>query len=426
MIQIPGFMRSVATFIDDIPGVYVPQEDLENTISSLAMNTVLISASALFILTVLAMLFSKKYEKIKMPLFVLMAIAMAGSTLTLIGSTVYLNTQSDSGGPVHWHADMEFWACGNELELRDPTGFLSNKIGTATLHEHDDHRIHLEGVVVDDEVDASLGKFMHVVGGAITAEQLVIPLNDDDNGDGNIFEDEEDGDGPAETDAAALEPYISEDVDLGRIANFKDGDTCNGQVSDVQVFVYQLGEDDTYEQIKLDNPRDYVITDDPNVPPGDCVIFEFGPERDKTDKLCEQYGIRDIDRCEQFGVGDNQRAICELTQVNFANDDTLPSESSLEESLLNPAESEPLNEDEIDPIEVVEGVDAVHIDPSTEQLRLDCEATGDSESTECVAYQERLDSDPGAQAEADAAADATVTDDELVESTEQAEEGGAN
>ena len=73
----------------------------------------------------------------------MIALTLTLSTGILIGSTIYLNTNSDSGGPVHWHADIEFWACGNEIELRDPTGF-SNKIGTGTLHEHDDHRIHLD------------------------------------------------------------------------------------------------------------------------------------------------------------------------------------------------------------------------------------------------------------------------------------------
>ena len=168
MLQIPSFVQSMGSLLDEIPGAYVPQEDLENTIAELATSTVTIAAVSLIILTILAMLLSNRFEKLKMPLFVLMVVAMAGSSVTLVGSTVYLNTKADSGGPVHWHADAEFWACGNELELRDPTGFLSNKIGTATLHEHDDHRIHLEGVVVDEEIDATLGKFMHVSGGAIT------------------------------------------------------------------------------------------------------------------------------------------------------------------------------------------------------------------------------------------------------------------
>lgn len=406
MIQMPSFLQSAASLIEDIPGVYVEQTDLETTISTLALNTVLISASALFILTLLAMLFSNKYESLKMPLFVLMAVTMAGSALTLISSTVYLNTRADSGGPVHWHADVEYWACGNELELRDPTGFLSNKIGTATLHEHDDHRVHLEGVVVDDEIDASLGKFMSVTGGAITAEQMVIPLNSElDDGDANIYEDEEDGDGPAETNPELLDPYIIDDPELGKIAYFKDGDTCGSEVSDVQVFVYNYnGEDKTYEQTKLENPRDYVITDDPNVPPGDCIIFEFGPEREKTDKLCEQYGIRDIDRCAEFGVADNQRAICELTQVNYDESMTVPKEQA----------APVVEEDETEETESSGNpatADAVHLDPELEAQRIACEESlssipaGANTTPECETYDTAVSNSPEAQAEIDATAD---------------------
>ena len=408
MLQIESLLTRIATFIDDIPGVYEPEEDLETTIANLAMNTVLYAASALIVMVLLAILFSEKFPKIKLPLFVLMTLTLAGSTLTLIGSTVYLNTSSFSGGPVHWHADVEFWACGNELELRDPTGFLSNKIGTATLHEHNDHRIHLEGVVVEGDVDASLGKFMHVVGGAITAQQLVVPLNADE--DGEIFEDEEDGDGPAVTDATLVEPYIFDDPELGKVANFRDGDTCGDDFADVQVFVYKYdGDSKTYEQEKLDNPRDYIIRDNPNVPPGDCIIFEFGPERDKTDKLCAQYGIRDIDRCEQFGVEPNQKAICELTQTNFSEAATLPANANS----TVPGE------------EVAETLTGVHEDEAAEASRLACQdalASGESDGeqpAECAEYQELLENDPALQAEVDA----TVTTPSDTELTEDDTEG---
>ena len=202
-------------------------------------------------------------------------------------STVYLNVKSDSGGPAHWHADFETWVCDNQIELRDPTGFLSNKIGTSVLHEHDDQRIHLEGVVVDDKVDASLGKFFHVVGGALTAEALVAPLNSPDTG--LYFEDEVDGDGENPANLQAIEKFVVQDSE-GPYIRLEDGQTCeDGREGDVQVFVISLNEDgETYTQIKPENPRDYVITDDPNVPPGDCIIFEFGPTRERTDKICEQ------------------------------------------------------------------------------------------------------------------------------------------
>lgn len=301
-----------AQLLDGLNNLYVPTEDLEEKIGGVSIDIVMFSAIALTVLVILAALLKDKYPRLKLPLFSLIASIMAASTLYMAASTVYLNVKSDSGGPVHWHADFETWVCDSQIELRDPTGFLSNKIGTSVLHEHDDQRIHLEGVVVDDKVDASLGKFFHVVGGAVTAEALVAPLNAPDKG--LYFEDEIDGDGENPSNLQAIEKFVVQDEE-GPYVRLEDGQTCNdGREGDVQVFAITLNEDgDSYTQRKLENPRDYVITDDPNVPPGDCIIFEFGPTRDRTDKLCEQYGIRDQVRCEEF-LSDEK--LCTLTEVD--------------------------------------------------------------------------------------------------------------
>lgn len=288
--------------------------DLEESINNLSLITVIV-ASVLLILLVLAAMWANKRKKklLKLPLFLAILIVVTGTTLTISGATVYLNVKSATGGPVHWHADFEVWACGNELELRDPHGFLSNKIGTATYHEHDDKRIHLEGVPVNLPQDASLGKFFSVVGGELTSNSMVVPLNDD-----KLFEDgknEEDGDGSAAPYAEQIEPFIKTGKD-GKYATFVNGQACGDQESEVQVFVYQLNEKDkTYTQTKLDNPADYAITGQSQVPPGDCVIFEYGPPRDRTTKLCQQYGIRDRIKCERFGVEANERKICEYTEM---------------------------------------------------------------------------------------------------------------
>jgi hypothetical protein len=146
---------------------------------SIAKNSVNLLIGATVVLAVLVGIsLQEKYlnEKLKKFLFISIVLAIAVPTIFMIASTVYLNNVSVSKGPVHWHADIEVWACGKEVELQDPTGFLSNKIGTATLHEHNDKRIHLEGVVVHPE-DASLGKFFQVIGGEITNDSLIVPTN---------------------------------------------------------------------------------------------------------------------------------------------------------------------------------------------------------------------------------------------------------
>lgn len=291
----------------------VNSSDLEHSISQLSINTVLAGSVILTVLVLLGIWTVRKNKnRLKKPLYILIASVITLVTLIISGATIYLNLNSDTGGPVHWHADIEFWACGNELELRDPQGALSNKIGTATLHEHNDKRIHLEGVPVSLPKDASLSKFMDVVGGKINSDNLVVPLNNDD-----LFEDghdEQDGDGPAAYNPSLINPFIYADGEKQK-AVFSNEQSCGDQPSYVQVFAYNFNEESkTYTQTKLSDPANYAVSRHSEVPPGDCVIFEFGPMRDKTDKLCEQYGIRDIDRCAQFGVESGK--VCDIKEID--------------------------------------------------------------------------------------------------------------
>lgn len=227
--------------------------DLNEAISSLSFTSVAIAVVLLIVLAVAAAFARDRFPRSKPWLFWSMAVIVAVVTFILIGSTVYLNTVSTSGGPVHRHADFEMWACGDELELENPSGFLSNKIGTPVLHEHDDKRIHLEGVVVESR-DGSLGKFMEVVGGSITSESIVFPTNDGKR-------------------------------------SFVSGEECDGIPAQLQVFVYQTTEEGYYTLQKLDDPSGYTVSDESVVPPGDCIIMEFAPPKETTDRMCEQYEV---------------------------------------------------------------------------------------------------------------------------------------
>lgn len=301
-------MKNILTSIANSTPVngqgYVPTEDLEHTISQMSSNSVLWASLILAVLLIIGALTRERVPKLKAPIFILSSINVIAVTLFLIGSTVYLNVNSSSGGPVHWHADLEIWACDQELELRDPTGRLSNKIGTATLHEHNDTRIHLEGVVVEER-DASLGKFFYVIDGNLTDSNVVVPVNGADNGD--YFEDDTEATIDTATQKYIVDNYIDAG-DEGDFATFIDGQTCpNGEQAEVQTFVYSVAKDSNgnirkvtvdgvektvYTQRKLDNPQDYVITDESIVPPGDCVIVEFAPTKDYTDKICFQYIVQ--------------------------------------------------------------------------------------------------------------------------------------
>ncbi|MDZ7786387.1 MAG: hypothetical protein U5L95_04680 [Candidatus Saccharibacteria bacterium] len=334
--------------------------DLEHQISGLALRTVGISAVALIVLTIAAVLNNKAPEKIrkyaKLPLFIGMAGIMAGSTLLLTGSTVYLNVKSESGGPVHWHSGIEFWACGSEVNLRDPDGLLSNKVGSPTYHEHNDKYIHLEGVVVNKSYDASLEKFMDVTGGYITPSSIGIPLSEDEAAwptTGDQLDGDED---KRQLERVASADRIGQSADGNRpVLQLQNGDTCpDGTPGEIQVFVYRVNEEDeTYTQEKLEDPGSYIMRDESTLgPPSDCVIVEFGPAKAATDKLCEQHGVEHIERCRDYGVSEFNPDLCKFREVNQssepepqdppANDQSQqPAEPTSQACLRDPESDEP-------------------------------------------------------------------------------------
>lgn len=287
--------------------------DLEAQIADLSIRSVLIATVLLVILLALAALVVKDQDKhhVKKPLFILISLTIVIPTMIMAVSTVWLNVKSESGGPVHWHTDIEFWVCNQEIELRDPTAFLSNKIGTSTYHEHDDKRIHLEGVVVKKDYDASLEKFMDVTGGSISSTNLIIPTNKD-----SIFENDIDGDKNT-GNKAVVQNFVKNVDDNQKVVAVENGQNCGeGQPAEVQAFLLRYEkEDDTYYQVKLDDPGSYIMRDESIVPPGDCVIVEFDQPKDRTDYLCEQYGVRDADRCTEFGVSSFNPELCNIRQV---------------------------------------------------------------------------------------------------------------
>ncbi len=225
---------------------------MEDLLNSYALNVLLLGTILLVLFAVISLKKRKLSEDSKKMLFGGIITATIIPTLLMAGSTIYLNTISSSGGPVHWHADFEVWSCGRQVELVDPKGF-SNKIGTATLHEHNDKRIHLEGLVMES-LDASLGNFFNVVGGHLSTNSFSMPTTD-----GDVY--------------------------------FENGQSCQEGVAEVQVFVYRTDENNQFFQEKLDNPVDFIIRDNSAVPPGDCIIVEFDTPKDKTDKLCKSYQV---------------------------------------------------------------------------------------------------------------------------------------
>ena len=111
--------------------------------------------------------------------------------------------------------------------------------------------MHVEGVVLDKS-HVSLGEFFQVIDGEMTSRKLVAPIN---------------------------EGFLT----------LNNGDMCNGQPGMLQVFVYKTT-GTTFRQEKLQNPEDYILSAQSNVPDGDCIIVEFDSMlKEKTDKMCTSY-----------------------------------------------------------------------------------------------------------------------------------------
>ncbi len=296
---------------------YFAATDIAQHVIDISIKAVAIGAALLLFATGLAIwankrLSKKHFARIKLPVFVLMLGTVVVTTAVLAFNTVYLNVVAESKGPVHWHADIEFWACGSEIELRDPQGALSNKIGTSTYHEHNDKRIHLEGVVVDKKRDASLGKFMAVTGGYLNKQGIGIPLNKDQSA-WLAAKSHQDGDLQRTDFLDRMSDYVGESP-KGPVLELHNGSlACGDKRAQLQVFVYQFDKaTNMYHQTKLADPADYAIRDEEVVPPGNCIIFDFDKPKSATDKLCEQYGIRDSKRCEAFGVKPYNPDLCKI------------------------------------------------------------------------------------------------------------------
>lgn len=225
--------------------------------------------SAVVLVVILFSIFHKKKSNgLKWFLFLIILLTAIFVTFYVAWSTIYLNVISETGGPVHWHADFEIWNCGDKVDLIAPRG-LSNRVGSAVFHEHGDNRIHVEGVLVKKE-QARLSSFFDVVGGSLTEESLVVPVD-------------------------------------GGFVNVKNGDDCNGREGKLQVFLHKVINANpymktgfVYKQTKLEDFEDYILSPYPNIPPGDCLIVEFGEEKNKTEHICGSYEFA-IERGELSG-----------------------------------------------------------------------------------------------------------------------------
>ncbi len=210
-----------------------------------------LGTALLVLFVVVALVLDSPKEWIKRWLFGAIIVVSLGATLGLIASTVAGNLNSVTGGPVHWHADFVIDHCGTEVDLLDPTG-LTNRIGTPVLHEHNDNRIHVEGVVQELQ-DVFLERFFDVIGGSFSPGFLLLPT--------------EDG-----------------------LVQLRDGGLCpGGQPATLQVFAFRTeGRVITEKKLDREIAPKFVLAPHPTVPPGDCLVFQLSDRvLDQADAVCD-------------------------------------------------------------------------------------------------------------------------------------------
>ncbi len=227
-------------------------QEQNNLISYITISSLIITISVFYSLKKKKL---NKYERAI--LFTTISLSVLFFTTYLVYETIYLNINSITKGPVHWHADFEIWACKEKLDLKNPEGFF-NRIGTSLLHEHNDFRIHIEGVVKYLE-EINLHNFFEVIGGILEKDFISIPTN-------------------------------------SGFVSINNNDLCNKERDSIQVFVYKiLNPENTkkwvYKQEKIKNFEKYTLSPYSSVPPGDCIIIDFDKEKEKTNHICESYKV---------------------------------------------------------------------------------------------------------------------------------------
>jgi len=194
----------------------------------------------IIVLAVISIVFQNRMsEPVKKIFFIVIAVSVIAVTLYAAGSTVYLNVISESGGPIHWHADFEIWECNEQIiNLISPEG-LSNRIGSSVFHHHNDFRIHVEGLVINKE-DVSLGNFFNTIGGEFDGTTLSLVLAD------------------------------------GSTKTISNGDTCSdGNPGKWRLYRKNSTTEQFEENIELEK---YIIQPHFVVPPGDFLLLVFDTE----------------------------------------------------------------------------------------------------------------------------------------------------
>ncbi|MCA1807522.1 MAG: hypothetical protein LC687_06725, partial [Actinobacteria bacterium] len=284
---------------------------LEPVMQSVSTDSVILASALLFGLVFFTL--HHKYHQIRPFVFYVFSAVTFIATTVLLISTVLLQTTSDISGNAHSQAEIEFWVCDTEIKPN------TSPIHSSRQFDQANKRIAVSGFADKASSTTNLGAYLRAIGGELQSESIKVPL-EDDSSDWLAAGQWIDGDPQGDMDIAFVERYMLrnniEGID-GSVIDITDGQRCpDSSDTELQVFVYTAdSQANTYQQHKLDNPAEYVLTRNQSVPPGDCIIVEFSQPKDTTDKLCPGYGLRDNLRCTAFGVSRINDQLCSYQEI---------------------------------------------------------------------------------------------------------------
>lgn len=263
--------------------------DAQRQVSNLGLRTLFVASIALFILILIASATRRGADQLKKVTFGLIGFVVVVASGIMTGATFYLNSKAEGGGPQKRTAGIELWACGVQLEIRNPDWTVSNKVGTPTLHEHDDQLIHLDGAVVYPEREATLGAFIRAIGGSVTSTSLQVPVAK------SVVENSTDADAVDPAGALRVAAYLGQDGTGGDAVTLPSTGTCDGQAARLQAYVLRTS-GEGYTQEKISDIDSFQFKQANDAPPGDCIIVSFDRPSDRTDRRCAGFyesGIRE-------------------------------------------------------------------------------------------------------------------------------------
>lgn len=254
--------------------LYLADISSRDAVVEISQTAVFVVATCAILLLLTIFAIRQKNPSYKLPLFVCFSVLIGGTSLTLATSGINLVANSPTG-PTDRQSDVSFWLCDRELNLRSYPAYSQNYLGSPVRFTKNDV-FYYQGIPTSQS-DMELGTIADDLNGYLSNASMVLPLKEK-----QPFKDG--------LPIGDLQKFINTRKD-GIYSNAVSNTSCNdNQFAEVQLFefIYDPISQD-FKQRKIDQVSSYVLSDNQtNIPT--CILVEFAPSKDKTDKFCKSMG----------------------------------------------------------------------------------------------------------------------------------------